>query len=123
MLIVAGVLVGALGIAHSVLGERHIIGWLLRHELPVIAGSTTFAARTIRFAWHVTSVLFLGLGVVLVLIAVQASEQLVLTALGSSLIASGLLPLWFTRGRHLSWIVLLAAGALCLLSATGQWWA
>lgn len=34
--------------------------------------------------------------------------------LGVTLLAAGLLPLVFTRGRHLSWLVLFVAGGLCL---------
>ena len=34
--------------------------------------------------------------------------------IGATLLASGVLPLTFTRGRHLSWLVLFTAGALVL---------
>lgn len=119
MLIVAAVLIGALGIAHSILGERYIITWLLRHDLPRLFGGTEFAARTIRFAWHITTVLALGVAVVLGLVAADAGRSTLVSALGWTLIACGLLPIYFTRGRHLSWAVFFAAGALCLLSGIG----
>lgn len=117
MLIAAAVLIGALGVAHSILGERYIIAWLLRHDLPRLFGGTEFAAGTIRFAWHITTVLALGMSVVLALAAADAGESAFVSAIGWTLIACGVLPLYFTRGRHLSWGVFFAAGALCLLSA------
>ena len=39
--------------------------------------------------------------------------------IGWALLASGLLPLVVTRGRHLSWLVLFAAGGLCLAWVPG----
>jgi hypothetical protein len=117
MLFVAALLIGALGIAHSILGERYIIRWLLRHELPRLFGGTEFAAGTIRFAWHITTVLALGVAVMLTLFALDASTSAVVGSIGFTLIACGVLPIYFTRGRHLSWIVFFAAGFLCVLSA------
>lgn len=116
MLYVAALLIAALGIAHSILGERYIIRWLLEHDLPKLFGGTEFAAGTIRFAWHITTVLALGIAVVLAQFALHASDSAILTAIGWTLIACGLLPIYFTRGRHLSWIVFFGAGALCLLA-------
>lgn len=119
MLIAAAVLIGGLGIAHSVLGERYIIGWLLQHDLPRLLGGTEFAAGTIRFAWHITTVLALGVAVILGLIAAAHDQSALVSAIGWTLIACGILPVYFTRGRHLSWVVFFAAGALCLVSAAG----
>jgi hypothetical protein len=119
MLIVAAVLIGALGIAHSILGERYIIGWLLRHDLPQLLGGTEFAAGTIRFAWHITTVLALGIALVLGLAASGASQSTLVSVIGWTLIACGVLPVYFTRGRHLSWVVFFAAGILCVLAANG----
>src|SRR5690554_1069008 len=116
MLIAAAVLIGGLGIAHSILGERYIITWLLRHDLPRLFGGTEFAAGTIRFAWHITTVLTLGVSTVLCLVAADATHPALVSAIGWTLVVCGLLPIYFTRGRHLSWVVFFAAGALCLLS-------
>jgi hypothetical protein len=116
-LIAAAVLIAVLGVAHSILGEKHIIRWLLAHDLPHLFGGRSFTAGTIRFAWHVTTVLFLGLAGVLVVVASGASASAVLMVIGSTFILSSVLPIWFTRGRHISWIVLLVAGGLCVWGA------
>ncbi|WP_426187274.1 hypothetical protein [Microbacterium sp. TWP3-1-2b2] len=118
-LFAAAALIAFLGIAHSFLGEKHIIGWLLKHDLPRLFGGTSFTAGTIRFAWHITTVLFLGLAAVLFVIASGAPSSTVLVVIGSTLILSAVLPIWFTRARHISWVVLLVAGVLCLWGAVG----
>ena len=114
MLQVAAILVVLLGIAHSVLGERYILTRLFRRDLPKLFGGSDFTRNTLRFAWHLTTVLAFALGTALWLLAGSASPELVVRVLGSFLVASGFLPLVLTRGRHLSWLVLFAAGGLCL---------
>ena len=114
MLQIAAVLIAALGLAHSVLGERYLLVRLFRRELPALFGGTGFTRNTLRFAWHLTTVLALGLGAVLWQLADAASAAVLARTIGGCLVVSGLLPLVLTRGRHLSWVVLFAAGGLCL---------
>jgi len=115
MLHTAAFLIAALGIAHSFLGERYILIRLFRRDnLPRLFGGTEFTVRTLRFAWHITSVLAFGFAVVLFQLAGQASASALASAIGWTFIACGLLPLVLTRGRHLSWLVFFAAGGLCL---------
>ena len=118
MLIAAGILVILLGLAHSFLGERYIVGWLLRQDrLPPVAGGRSFAGGTIRFAWHLTTVLMIAIGIALILFDLDASASAIVGTIGWCLIVSGVLPIVFTRGRHPSWLVLLFAGALCVVWA------
>jgi hypothetical protein len=114
MLQLAAILIVLLAVAHSVLGERYILTRLFRRELPKLFGGPEFTRNTLRFAWHLTTILAFALGAVLWLLAGSPSPQLLARVLGWFLVASGLLPLLFTRGRHLSWLVLFAAGGLCL---------
>lgn len=118
MLQLAAVLVVLLGVAHSVLGERYILIRLFRRDLPELLGGQEFTRNTLRFAWHLTTALAFGLGALLWLLAGSPAPELLAGALGWCLIASGLLPLVFTRGRHLAWVVLFAAGGLCLAWAS-----
>ena len=116
MLIAAAVLIAGLGLFHSILGERYIIRRLLRRDdLPRLFGGTTFTAGVIRFAWHTTTLLAFGLAAVLVLIALDAHESAILIALAVTFFACAVLPIIYTRGRHLAWLVFLLAGVLCLL--------
>lgn len=119
MLYVAAFLMTALGLAHSILGERLILIRLFRRgDLPKLFGGTEFTMSTLRFAWHLTTVAWLGLATVLVELASPASAPRLISIIGWTLILSGVLPLILTRGRHLSWVVLFAAGGLCILWGT-----
>jgi hypothetical protein len=117
MLFIASALMIMLAVGHSFLGERFILAPLSRQpELPVL-GSAEFPLTTLRFAWHVTSVLALGIAIVLLLFAFGAGITIAVAASGWSLIAASVLPLVFSRGRHPSWLVLSSAGVLCLIWA------
>ncbi|MFP7723651.1 hypothetical protein [Lysobacter sp. A3-1-A15] len=114
MLYLAALLVALLGLAHSVLGERYILVRLFRRDLPKLFGGPDFTRRTLRFAWHLTTLLAWTLAALLVQIAGPHSPSSLAASIGWALLACGLLPLVITRGRHISWLVLFAAGALCL---------
>ena len=116
MLQLAAFLILALGVGHSVLGERYILRRLFRRsDLPKIFGSADFTIQTLRFAWHITTVAWFGLGA-LVFAASQGEldSGSAMQIIGYTAIASGFLPLVSTRGRHLSWLVLFAIGGLAL---------
>lgn len=115
MLYIAATLIAVLGVAHSVLGERYILIRLFRRDLPKLFGGEDFTRRTLRFAWHFTTILAFGIAALLVQLAGDASMSVLTATIGWTLILSGLLPLIHTRGRHLSWMVLFIAGGLCLV--------
>jgi hypothetical protein len=72
----------------------------------------------LRCAWHLTTVLAWTLAVLLVQLAEAQPASWLLRSIGAGLLLSGLLPLVFTRGRHLAWVVLFIAGGLCLAAST-----
>lgn len=121
LLITAAVLTVGIGIVHSWLGERYIIGRLLRRsDLPKLFGDDTFTRQTLRFAWHLTTIAWFGLAAVLLVLSglftgVRVSDGLIF-AVAQTFIVSTVLALLLTRGRHLSWIVFAAIAALCLLA-------
>ena len=60
-LLAAAVLAGLTGVAHSYLGERYILIRLFRRQdLPHLFGSDVFTRRTLRVAWHLTSIAWWG---------------------------------------------------------------
>ncbi|MES3025833.1 MAG: hypothetical protein V4857_30000 [Pseudomonadota bacterium] len=121
MLYLAAALMFATGLAHSYLGERYILIRLFkRDKLPVVLGSTAFTTGTLRFAWHLTTVAWWGLACLILLAAQNAlGPAQVLRVIGVIALVSGLFPLYFTRGKHLSWIAFFVLGALLLLAARG----
>lgn len=118
---VAAILSFLLGLAHSVLGERYILIRLFRREdLPRLFGGTEFTTRTLRFAWHITTVAWWAISVILWLGGSgDLTEQATLVVIGWSFVLAGLLPLIITRGRHLSWLVLFVIGGIALSRAAG----
>lgn len=116
---VAAVLAFLLGLAHSVLGERFILVRLFRrNDLPKLFGGSEFTTRTLRFAWHITTIAWWGMAALLWLAGSgDLTERSTLAVIGGSFVVAGLLPLVITRGRHLSWAVLFLVGGIALCRA------
>lgn len=118
--LVAAIIAGV----HSYLGERHIVMRLLRRpDLPHLLGSDWFTKRVLRLAWHLTSVAWLGLAAIMVLLAGQQDlDSLAIDVLAivrwTFLVSAGATFL-ATRGRHLAWI-LFAAVAVALRVGAGS---
>jgi hypothetical protein len=113
------VIVGAI---HSLAGERYLIAPLLKGDrVPHLFGNDFFPKRTIRFAWHITTVAWLGMAYILLAISngTENLAQLVLNSFGAVFLVSGMLSFGFTRGKHLSWIAFWVMAALCFLAAAG----
>jgi len=112
----AALLAVLVAVAHSSLGERFILIRLLRRrDLPRLFGSDRFTRRTLRFAWHLTSLAWLGLAAALFM---QIGEDLenarrhLLLALSLTFLVSGALTGLASRGRHLAWPVFLVIALL-----------
>ncbi|HET6404241.1 MAG TPA: hypothetical protein VFH78_06300 [Candidatus Thermoplasmatota archaeon] len=105
LLALAAFLIASISLAHSYLGERYILIRLFRRpDLPKLFGSDRFTKRTLRFAWHITSVAWLGLA------AALFWEPRV--AVSAAFAVSAVVSLAGARGRHYSWIVFGAIAAL-----------
>ncbi len=121
MLVTAAALIWLTGLAHSILGERYILIHLFRRpdSLPKVLGNTAFTAGTLRFVWHLVTVVWWALAYgVLALGSGPLSRDDLLLVIGVTSLVSAMFPLVFTRGKHLSWVVFLAVGALVLASRT-----
>lgn len=120
-LTIAAVLCVVLALGHSYLGERYILIRLLRREnLPHLFGSDVFTKRTLRFAWHITSVAWLGFGVLLLAQATgDTSPRSTLRILAWTFLAQAIVTVVGSRGRHLAWIPFGAIAGLAWLAASG----
>lgn len=121
LLYVAAFLLVAVGIAHSWLGERYILIRLFRRgHLPQIFGSSEFTIRTLRFAWHLTSVAWLGFAALLILLASPpVTSSAIGLVIGCTFLVHCAIALVGSRGRHLSWPIFLAVGILVLYATRG----
>ena len=118
-LLTAAALLVLIAFAHSYLGERYILGRLFRRpDLPRLFGSDWFTRRTLRFAWHITSVAWLGFAAVLVLLAggEAPGRAMVLEAVAVTFLVTAAIAALASRGRHLSWPVFLAVALLAWLA-------
>lgn len=115
-LYLAAALTILVGAAHSWLGERYILIPLFRRrDLPKLFGGTDFTVRTLRFAWHLTSVAWWGFAVILLQLAQQAPTTVALGAtIGGIFLVHAAVTLFGSRGRHLAWPVFLAIGLITI---------
>ena len=117
-LYLAAILVIGIGIAHSYLGERYILMRLFRRgDLPKLFGSDDFTVRTLRLAWHLTTVAWWGFAAILILLAnppVDASA--VGFVIGTTFVLHFAIAIYGSRGKHLSWLVFLAIGVLTIFA-------
>ena len=122
MLYLAAALMFVTGLAHSCLGERYLLMRLFKRDnLPKLLRDAAFTKGTLRFVWHLTTVAWWGLAYI-VFSAAQSelTAARTLRAIAVVALVSGLFPLFFTRGRHLAWIVFFVVGALLWLAATAS---
>ncbi len=107
--------------AHSVLGEKLVLGPLFRRgDLPKLLGSSDFARRTLRFTWHLTTVLLIGISALVVVFGftqLQPGSEWILRLLAVTFAGSSLVSLIGARARHFSWWVLLIIAALLWIGA------
>ena len=115
---VAALLIYALAFAHSILGEWLILVTLFKMELPKLRGSEAATRMVLRFAWHLTTVLMLGLATVVAVWSTIELNELITTMseVGAvTFLISAAISLIFTRARHFSWYVFSVIGVLIWL--------
>ena len=105
---------------HSLLGEKLIIGPVLKLNLPHILGSDFLTKRTLRFAWHLMSVAAFGFAAILFFYAFQVMTfQSSFTAkiIAAVFILSSSVSAIVAHGRHFSWWAFLFIGILTWLGS------
>ncbi len=117
--VAAAVLALAIGLAHSWLGERHILMRLFRRQnIPHLYGSDDFTKRTLRFAWHLTTVAWFGAAALLLILSsfpLDSSVRIISSVIAATFMASSVVALIGSRGRHLSWVVFLIIAGMVLM--------
>jgi Protein of unknown function (DUF3995) len=102
-----------IAILHSALGERLLIGPLLQHtDWPALSMGRFLGRRTLRFAWHLTSLTWVGMAAML---WTNGAHHLLIAAV--LLGVSGLMTFACSRGRHFAWALFLAGSLGALSSA------
>lgn len=118
---IAAILATGVGVAHSWLGERYILTRLFRRpDLPHLFGSDQFTRRTLRFAWHLTSVAWWGFAALLLVLAQGDGADLrtrTLQVIAVTFAIHALVTAIASRGRHLAWPVFTAIAVLAWFAA------
>ncbi len=117
-LLTAAALAFGIGVVHSWLGERWLIGPLLAPgRRQGLLEKSEFARRALRFAWHLTTVAWWGPAAMLAWLAtapLDGTGRAVLAITAMMFLITGAVTLAVSRGRHLAWPVFLAIAGLSL---------
>ena len=97
---------------HAIIGERRLIGPLLALNSGVMA--VPQARQVMRFAWHMTSMLMILCGVV---VAWPGTAPTLIAIIGAAWLGAGAFDAVLTRGRHVGWPFLTAAGTFAMLGS------
>ncbi|CAH9050387.1 hypothetical protein PSECIP111854_00520 [Pseudoalteromonas sp. CIP111854] len=117
-LYLSAMLLVCVAIAHSYLGERYILCRLFkRNNLPKLFGSDDFTKRTLRFAWHLTSIAWFGFaGIVVALIQPELDKLVVAQIIAATFGIHFFIALIGSKGKHLSWVLFATVSILMLMS-------
>ena len=87
-------------------------------ELPIAFRGRSFTRRTLRFAWHLTTVAWLGLAGQLVVLASPSGDGVrsLAQVIAGTFAVSGVVSLFGSRGRHPSWVVFFIVALLVWLA-------
>ncbi len=107
------------GVVHSILGERLLIGPLLHPEKRRgILAHSPLARQTLRFAWHVTSIIWWGVAAIFVVLSlspINSQDRAILIVVAITFFIIGLVALIASKGRHYSWIAFFIITGLVLV--------
>ena len=116
----AAALAFAVGVAHSYLGERFILTRLFRRaDLPALFGTDVFTKRTLRLAWHLTSIAWCGAAALFWVLG-RGSVRHAVQVLSVTFLVSAIVTVVGSRGRHLAWLVFAAIAAAAWRGALGE---
>jgi hypothetical protein len=121
-LLAAAIVMLLTGLAHSVLGELLILRHMGSFQgMPALLGSVELARRTLRFTWHLPTVLATAMALMLIRAAGLAQpgqgERFVVQTIAGSMLACALVTALISRGRHPGWAAFLVAAFLAWMGA------
>ena len=106
--ITGAILLVLIGLAHSVLGERQLLMPLFRDGRDHFFLKNPWAKNILRFAWHLITIAWCGMAAAAVDMAAGGRlTEWSIWAFTATFALTGLVILFFSRGRHIAWIVFL----------------
>ena len=120
LLFTGGILAIGIGLIHSVLGELLIFKRLRNGTVIPTAGEPLLRERNVRIlwaTWHVVTIFGWAFGAILLQYSFASSDpdfsDAILQFIAYSMLASAVLVLVATKGRHPGWVGLLGVAVLC----------
>lgn len=118
--LLAGLLALATVVGHSWLGEKFVIGPLLRAEPQPGVLKPNVNRRLVRYVWHLPSAIWLVLGgYILWAASLDRMTPAVAWPLGSVFLVSGLANMAAVRGFHFGWALLFCVTSALWIAAAG----
>ncbi|MGA2003456.1 MAG: hypothetical protein ABSG70_08745 [Terriglobales bacterium] len=116
LVLLAAMLLMVTASVHSVLGEQRLIRPLFARREGILASE--LARFVLRFAWHLTSITWLVVGLILVQLvrSPTTARFWAVAATGVAFTGVGLFDAVASRGRHIGWPLLTGIGVATLLS-------
>lgn len=114
-LIVAGVLIVFTASLHSIIGEKRLITPLLASGIDLVKNPV--ARPVIRFAWHMTSILWLMISYFLVKSGLSGANDNtdLLLIVGFLHIGAGIYDGAVTKWKHVGWAPITLIGVFCMM--------
>jgi len=105
----------ATSLVHSLGGEIYLLRPLFKHRGNRVL-EHPLARMVLRFAWHLTSICWIVLAVILYALAFDEPHlrTVILGSVSLSFTGAGLFDLIASRGRHIGWPLLLLTGLFAL---------
>jgi hypothetical protein len=115
LLLAAGLLI-AMGFIHSYLGEKYLFSRLfVIPDLPLFRRDRQFTERVLRFAWHITSLGWLGFASLLCLMSF-GKTHLFGIVISITLVLHGIFILVTCGMKHPAWALFLLSGVCVWLA-------
>lgn len=110
MLVISAAAMVLTAFAHSFFGEKRLISPILALDVAIMR--IPLARQVLRGAWHLTSVLMILNALAVIW---PGTPSVLVGATGAVWLAVGLLDAVLTRGKHIGWPLLSAAGLFAVL--------
>jgi len=116
LLLTAALLLIVTSVVHSIMGERRLLGPVLTRREGIL--KSPLARFVLRFAWHITSVTWAVIALILAALVLDptAVRWWAAVGIGVAFTAIGAFTAISSRGRHIGWPFLVGIGLTALAS-------
>ena len=116
LLLTAALLLIVTSVVHSIMGERRLLGPVLTRREGIL--KSPLARFVLRFAWHITSVTWAVIALILAALVLDptAVRWWAAVGIGVAFTTIGAFTAISSRGRHIGWPFLVGIGLTALTS-------